>query len=50
MQKFSTWMIVCLDVMFWLFRIVATYTEAMGIEFMIKPMNMETEIFLIFIC
>ena len=50
MQKFSTWMILCLDVMFWLLRIVATYTYAMGIEFIITPMNMETEIFLIFVC
>ena len=48
MQKFSTWMILLLDIIFWLLRIVATYTYTMGIEFMIKPMNVNLEIFLIF--
>ena len=36
MQKFSTWMVLALDVMFWILRIIATYTNSMGIEFMIK--------------
>ena len=48
MQKCSTWMILLLDIIFWLLRIVATYTYTMGIEFMIKPMNVNLEIFLIF--
>ena len=48
MQKFSTWMILLLDIIFWMLRIVATYTYTMGIEFMIKPMNVNLEIFLIF--
>ena len=49
MQRFSTWMVVSLDVVFWLLRIIATYTYAMGIEFMIKPINMNMEITMIFI-
>ena len=48
MQKFSTWMVLALDVMFWILRIIATYTNSMGIEFMIKPMDMNMEIAMIF--
>lgn len=49
MQKFSTWMILSLDVIFWLLRIVATYTQAMAIDFMITPIDLNTEIMLLFI-
>ena len=49
MQKFSTWMILCLDIMFWLLRIIGAYTYSMGIDFIVKPMDMTTEISLIFI-
>lgn len=49
MQKFSTWMILCLDVMFWLLRIIGAYTYSMGIDFIVKPMDITTEISLIFI-
>ena len=35
MQKFSTWMVLALDVMFWIFRIIAANTSSMGIEFMV---------------
>ena len=48
MQKFSTWMIVSLDVIFWMLRIVATYTYTMGMDFMIKPLDPNVEISLIF--
>lgn len=49
MQKFSTWMILALDVIFWLMRIIAAYTYSMGIEFMIQPMDMNLEITMIFV-
>ena len=49
MQKFSTWMVLALDVMFWIFRIIAAYTSSMGIEFMVKPMDMNMEIAMIFL-
>ena len=49
MKKFSTWMVLCLDVIFWILRIVAAYTASMGMEFMIKPIDMNTEILLIFV-
>lgn len=49
MQKFSTWMILSLDVIFWLLRIVAAYTGAMGMDFMIQPMDLNMEITMIFV-
>lgn len=49
MQKFSTWMILSLDVMFWLLRIIATYTYSMGIDFLIQPTDMNLEITMIFV-
>lgn len=49
MKKFSTWMILSLDVMFWVFRVIAAYTYSMGINFMIVPMDLVTEITVIFI-
>lgn len=49
MQKFSTWMIVAMDVVFWLLRVIAAYTNAMGIDFMIQPMDLNMEIMMIFV-
>lgn len=49
MQKFSTWMIVSLDVAFWLLRIIAAYTYAMGIDFMVMPTDLNMEIMMIFV-
>ena len=49
MQKFSTWMVLLLDIVFWIVRIIATYTSAMAIDFMITPINLNTEIMLLFV-
>lgn len=49
MQKFSTWMVLSLDVMFWILRIIAALTDTMAIDFMIKPINMNMEIIMIFV-
>ena len=49
MQKFSTWMIIALDVIFCLLRVIAAYTYAMGIDFMIQPIDMNMEITMIFV-
>lgn len=49
MQKFSTWMILSLDVIFWIIRVIATYTYAMGMDFMVVPLNMNMEVILLFI-
>lgn len=42
-------MILSLDVMFWLLRIIATYTYSMGIDFLIQPTDMNLEITMIFV-
>lgn len=42
-------MILSLDVMFWLLRIIATYTYSMGMEFLIQPTDMNLEITMIFV-
>ena len=49
MQKFSTWMILALAVVFWILRVIASYTSAMGIEFVVKPLNESLEIILLFV-
>lgn len=49
MQKFSTWMILSLDVIFWILRVIAAYTYAMGMDFMIQPIDMNMEITMIFV-
>ena len=49
MQKFSNWMVLSLDVMFWILRIIAALTDTMAIDFMIKPIDMNMEIIMIFV-
>lgn len=49
MQKFSTWMVLSLDVMFWILRIITALTDTMAIDFMIKPIDMNMEIIMIFV-
>lgn len=48
MKKFSTWMILSIGVIFWGLSIAAVYTETMGIDFLIKPLDTNTEIILLF--
>jgi len=42
-------MVLSLDIVFWIVRIIATYTSAMAIDFMITPINLNTEIMLLFV-
>lgn len=49
MKRTSTWMIITLDVTFWVLRIIAAYTDAMGIDFMIKTIDFNMEITIIFV-
>ena len=49
MKKFSTWLILAMAIVYWILRIIATYTSMMGIDFMIKPLDNNTEISLLFI-
>lgn len=49
MKNFSTWMIVMLAVIFWIFRIVVAVTASMAFEFMATPMDLTVEIVLLFV-
>lgn len=49
MQKFSTWMILSLAVVFWILRIIASYTNAMAIDFIVQPLDETLEILLLFV-
>ena len=49
MQKFSTWMVMSLAIMFWILRIIVTYCYAMQNEFIATPLNFETEVAVLFI-
>lgn len=49
MKNFSTWMIVMLAVVFWIFRVVVAVTASMAFEFMAVPMDLTVEILLLFV-
>lgn len=49
MKNFSTWMIVMLAVIFWIFRVVVAVTASMAFEFMATPMDLTVEIVLLFV-
>jgi len=49
MRNFSTWMIVMLAVLFWIFRVVVAVTASMALEFMATPMDLTVEIVLLFV-
>ena len=49
MQKFSTWMILLLAIIFWGVRVIACYYSQMGDEFMVTPLDFNLEVFLLFI-
>lgn len=48
MQKFSSFMILFLAIIFWFLRIMATYYSQMGMEFMAQPLDFNLELFVIF--
>ena len=49
MQKFSTWMILLLAIIFWILRAISCYCLQMGMEFIVQPLDFNLEIFLLFI-
>ena len=50
MKNFSTWLLVMLIVMFWIFRIIVSVTYELAIDFNgIVPLDMKTEVILLFI-
>ena len=49
MKSFASWLIIMFAGLFWLFRVVVLFTNSMGIEFIITPINEQTEMILLFI-
>lgn len=49
MRNFSTWMILMISIIFWILRIITTYTFSMGMDFMTVPMDLNMEIALLFV-
>lgn len=49
MTSLLSYLITIFAFMFWVFRIIVTYTASMSIDFGILPLNLNTEIILLFI-
>ena len=49
MKNFSTWLLVCFMVMFWVFRIMIALMEQLHQDFFIKPFDLTIEIILLFV-
>ena len=49
MKNFSTWLLTCFMVMFWVFRIIVAFMAQMHQEFIVQPFNETMEIILLFV-
>ena len=49
MRNFSTWLLVCFMVMYWVFRIMVALMAQMHQNFIVQPFNATIEIILLFI-
>ncbi len=49
MRNFSTWLLVCFMVMYWIFRIIVALMAQLHQEFFITPFNETIEIILLFV-
>ena len=49
MKNFSTWLLVCFMVMFWIFRIMVALMAQLHQEFFITPFDLTMEIILLFV-
>ena len=49
MKNFSTWLLACFVVMFWVFRIIVALMAQMGQDFVVQPFNETMEIILLFV-
>ena len=48
MRSVTNWLMILLAIMFWIFRVVVTFCQTMNIDFMIQPINTNTEIAILF--
>ena len=49
MKNFSTWLLVCFMVMYWVFRIMVALMTQMHQNFIVQPFNITIEIILLFV-
>lgn len=49
MKNLSSWLIVIFMIMFWAFRLVVAVTGTMGMDFMVKPIDNNIEVVLLFV-
>lgn len=49
MRTMSNYLIIMLTVLLFIFRLVVVFTSALGIEFMVQPININYEIALLFV-
>lgn len=49
MKNFSTWLLVCFMVMYWVFRIMVALMAQMHQNFIVQPFNITIEIILLFV-
>ena len=49
MKNFSSWLIIMFVLMYWLFRVIVAVTGSMGLDFVVKPIDVNVEIILLFV-
>lgn len=49
MKNLSSWLIAIFIIMYWLFRVVVAITGSMGLDFIVKPIDNNIEIALLFV-
>lgn len=49
MKSFASWLIIMFAALYWILRVVVLFTNSMGIDFIIQPINAQTEMILLFI-
>ena len=49
MRNFSTWLLVCFMVMYWVFRMMVALMAQMHQDFFIQPFDLTIEIVLLFV-
>jgi len=49
MKNLSSWLITIFIIMFWAFRVIVAITGSMGMEFMVKPIDNNIEVALLFV-
>ncbi len=49
MKNLSSWLISIFIIMFWVFRVIVAVTETVGSDFMIKPIDNNVEVILLFV-